>query len=300
MSGSAVLPQVTPGPVSPEVVRQAAADAASAATAAGVRIELADDIPQLQTVAQFFAEVWQTPQGQPPLPSDVLRTIVHAGGMVHVARGGGDLAGAAVMIFCPPGSRGVYSAIAAARRSDRGVGFALKQAQRVSALEHGTTSMMWTFDPLIGRNARFNLVKLGAVALDYAVNFYGPLNDGIDGQGDTDRLVAAWSLAGPRAVSAAQGRYCDVTGPDLSTVRADPALAPDGGPLTARDQDGRWCRVPPDILAVRRGDQPLADRWRSALREALLPALAEGLAATGFSRDGWYRLTPRTDAEDHS
>ncbi len=300
MSSSAVLPQVASGPVSPEVVRQAAGDVASAAATAGVRIELADDIPQLQAVARFFAEVWLTPQSQPPLPSDVLRTIVHAGGTVHVARSGDDLAGAAVMIFCPPASRGVYSVIAAARRSDRGVGFALKQAQRACALERGTTSMMWTFDPLIRRNARFNLVKLGAVALDYAVNFYGPLNDGIDGQGDTDRLIATWSLTSPRALSAAQGRHGDVAGPDLAMVQADPAPAPDGGPLTVRDQDGRWCRVPPDILAVRRGDQPLADRWRSAVREALLPALADGLAATGFSRDGWYRLTPRADGEKPS
>lgn len=297
MSGSAVLPQVVSSAVSPEVVKQAAIDAASAAAGSGVRIELADDIPRLDAVARFFAEVWLTPQGQPPLPSDVMRTIVHAGGTVHTARSAGELVGAAVMIFCPPGSGGVYSVIAAARRSDRGVGFALKQAQRACALERGATSMMWTFDPLMSRNARFNLVKLGAVALDYAVNFYGPLNDGIDGQGDTDRLVAVWSLAGPRAVSAAKGRHSNVVGPDLSRVQADPAPAPDGGPLTANDQDGRWCRVPPDILAVRRGDQPLADQWRLAVREALLPALAEGLAATGFSRDGWYRLAPRAAVE---
>jgi predicted GNAT superfamily acetyltransferase len=267
----------------------AAADAAAAAEAAQVRIELARDLPRLQAVARFLAQVWLAPEGQSPLATDVLRSVVHADGAVHIARNGSGVAGACAAIFRPPAARGAYSLIAAARSSDRGVGFALKQAQRAWALEHGAVSMMWTFDPLVSRNARFNLVKLGAVAPDYAVDFYGQLDDGIDGQDETDRLTAVWSLTRPRIAAAAP--YAEATGPDLGTAELDPRRAPDGGPLAARDEAARWCRVPADIVAIRRRDHSVAARWRAAVREVLLAAFADGFTATGMSRDGWYRLT---------
>lgn len=152
-----------------------------------MRIELAGDLPRLKAVAQSFARVWLTPKGQPPLGTDVLRAIVHAGGAVHIAHNGSGVAGACAAIFRPPAARGVYSLIAAARSSDRGVGFALKQAQRAWALEHG------------------------------------PLDDGQD---ETDRLTAVWSLTGPRAAAAAAGRYAEVTGPDLGRAEIDPRRAP--------------------------------------------------------------------------
>jgi predicted GNAT superfamily acetyltransferase len=291
MRNPATKQEVGAEPASHEAAAAAARHAAGSAAAARVRIELTGDLPRLKAVAQFFARVWLTPKGQPPLGTDVLRAIVHAGGAVHIAHNGSGVAGASAAIFRPPAARGVYSLIAAARTSDRGVGFALKQAQRAWALDHGATSMMWTFDPLVSRNARFNLVKLGAVATDYAVDFYGPLDDGIDGQDETDRLTAVWSLTGPRAAAAAAGRYAEDTGPDLSRAELDPRRGPDGGPLAARDESARWCRVPADIIAIRRRDQLLAVQWRAAVREVLLAAFADGFTATGMSRDGWYRLT---------
>ena len=43
----------------------------------------------------------------------------------------------------------------------RGVGFALKLAQRAAALDAGFDDVRWTYDPLLARNAWFNLTKLG-------------------------------------------------------------------------------------------------------------------------------------------
>lgn len=285
------MPEMDGQPASQEDVAAAARHAAGTAAAARVRIELARDLPRLKAVARFFAQVWLTPKGQLPLATDVLRAITHAGGAVHIAHNDSGMAGACAAIFRPPSTRGVYSLIAAAGSSDRGVGFALKQAQRAWALEHGAVSMMWTFDPLVSRNARFNLVKLGAVGIDYAVDFYGPLDDGIDGDEETDRLTAVWPLTGSRTAAAAAGRYAEVTGPDLRGADLDSRGAPDGGPLAARDEAARWCRVPADIVAIRRRDQPTAAQWRAAVREVLLAAFADGFAATSMSRDGWYRLT---------
>lgn len=291
MAAEATLRVAAPRRASAQAVTAAAQAAKRAAAAAGVQIELASGVTEMKTVSEFFAGVWLTPESQPPLGIDVLRAMVHAEGAVHYARDGSGIAGGSAMIFCSPASRGVYSLIAGVRSSDHGVGFALKQAQRAWALERGATTMTWTFDPLVSRNARFNLVKLGAIAVGYAVDFFGPLNDGIDGQGETDRLIAVWSLTGRRAITAAQGRRPEAVGPQSVRAELDQCHAPDGEPFAARDDSARWCRVPRDIVALRRQDPGLAGWWRSASRSILLPAFTGGLVATGFSPDGWYHLT---------
>jgi len=272
------------------VLDEASGHAASSAQAAGVRIEAVADPARLHAAAELFADVWSTEPGHDPLPADVLTQLVHADGAVHVAYSGSAVVGASAAMHCSPTSGNVYSLIAGARSSDRGVGYALKHAQRAWALGQGVTSMVWTYDPLSSRNARFNLVKLGAVALDYTVDFYGPMEDAVNRGDETDRVTAVWALAGPRAVAAAEGRYSDLPGPDpSSTETAD--VAPDGDSLAVRDVGGLWCRVPTDIVAVRRQDPDLAARWRSAVREVFVAAFAGGLAATSMTRDGWYRLT---------
>jgi predicted GNAT superfamily acetyltransferase len=278
-------------PVTDEALEVARRHARSAAAAAGVRIEPVAEPRRLRAVADLFAQVWSTSPGHDPLASDVLRAIAHAGGAVHVAYKGSRAVGAAVAIFGPPRSGMVYSLIAATRRSDRGVGLAVKQHQRAWALGHGAHSMVWTFDPLVGRNARFNLVKLGAVAPTYLVDFYGPLDDGVNAGDETDRLTVVWSLTGGRANDAAEGRYPEAEGPDLDIAAADSRLAPDGGLLVARDADSVWCRVPADIVTVRGAHPQIAAQWRTAVRDIFLSAIEEGFVATVMTRDGWYHLT---------
>jgi predicted GNAT superfamily acetyltransferase len=272
------------------VLEEAARHAASSAQVAGVRIEAVADPARLHAAAQLFADVWSTEAGRDPLPADVLRALVHADGAVHLAYSGSGVVGASAAIHCSPAAGSVYSLIAGAASSDRGVGFALKHAQRTWALGHGVASMVWTYDPLSSRNARFNLVKLGAVARDYTVDFYGPLDDGVNAGDETDRLTTVWALAGPRTAAAAYGRHADLPGPDPASSTEKVDVAPDGGPLTLHDAGGLWCRVPTDIVAVRRQDPELAARWRSAVREVFVAAFARGLAATSMTRDGWYRL----------
>lgn len=250
------------------------------------RILLAEDVPTLRLVSRFLADAFQTAETQPPFATDVLRAFVHAGGAVHYASEGDGVIGASVLLFREPASRAVYSMIAAARTSDHGVGFALKHAQRAWALERGATSMIWTFDPLVSRNAHFNLAKLGATATAYAVDLYGQIDDGVNGHDETDRLTVVWPLVDPHPVH--------VAGPDFPKVDLDPRLAPDGVPFVARDETGHWCRVPLDIVTIRRQDQSLAAKWRVAVRDALVPVFDAGFTATGFSRSswsGWYHLT---------
>src|SRR3712207_7442617 len=65
--------------------------------------------------------------------------------------------------------------------------FRSKLHQRAWAIARGVHEVAWTFDPLVARNAWFNLTKLGARATEYLPNFYGPMDDGINGADESDR-----------------------------------------------------------------------------------------------------------------
>ncbi|WP_372344275.1 chorismate synthase [Streptomyces sp. KL116D] len=250
-------------------------------TTTGVTVRTLHEVPRIAAVADFFSDVWQTPRATPPYPAEVLHSLVHAGGAVHAAyTAAGDLCGAAVAVFGEPAARDVYSFVAAARTSDRGVGVAVKQAQREWALARGARTMRWTFDPLVARNARFNLVKLGAAGTEYLVDFYGPMADGLNEGDESDRLTVTWDLAAPRPPQEPPAP----TGTVLAT-------APDGDPLARTDGATVWCRVPDDIVKLRAADPALALRWRRAVRDVFTAAFAEGRTATGLSRAGWYTLT---------
>ncbi|MGW1168047.1 chorismate synthase [Streptomyces sp. NPDC002550] len=250
---------------------------------AGVTIRTVHDVASLAAVADYFSDVWRTPRTAPPYPAEVLHSLVHAGGAVHGAYDGQRLAGASVAVL--GAERSTYSLVAAA---ERGLGHAVKQAQRDWALGAGARTMRWTFDPLVGRNARFNLAKLGATGTEYLVDFYGPMTDGVNDGDESDRLTVTWDLAGdPRTPAVSY---------DLAPRGPVTATAPDGDPLARRDERHVWCRVPEDVVKLRAADPALALRWRHAVREVLLTAFAEGFRATGMSRDGWYTLTRTEEA----
>lgn len=254
----------------------------------GVTIRAVHDVAGVAAVSDYLSDVWQTPRTAPPYPAEVLHSLVHAGGAVHAAHDGTRPAGAAVAVRGP--GNDTYSLVAAA---DRGLGLAVKRAQRAWALGIGARTMRWTFDPLVGRNARFNLAKLGAVGTEYLVDFYGPMTDGVNDGDESDRLTVTWDLTAPVPADAPPVPH---EGFDRA-VRHSPAgasaVAPDGGPLARRARDGRhiWCRVPDDIVALRAADPALALRWRHAVRAVFTDAFARGCTATGMSRDGWYTLT---------
>jgi predicted GNAT superfamily acetyltransferase len=286
------------GTVDPGVADRARRTAAEAAARAGVRIGLVEDAAGTSEVSRFLAELWNSTEA---MPAEVLRGIWHAGGSALAAYAGDRLVGAAVAVFEPPATRAVYSLVAGAATSDRGIGFALKQAQRAWALERGATVMTWTFDPLIGRNARFNLVKLGARAVGYVIDFYGPMDDVFNAGDESDRLTVRWDLvtaepggaepggAGP-AGTRSEGPGSEGAGSDGRESAAQTRVAPDGGPLEARAGALRWCRVPRDVVALRSADPVAALAWRRAVRGVLTDAFAAGYLGTSMSRDGWYRL----------
>src|SRR5207248_10094383 len=145
-----------------------------------------------------------------------------------------------------------------------GVGYALKQHQRAWALARGIPTVRWTFDPLVRRNAYFNLHKLGASARDYLPDFYGAMDDGVNTGDTTDRLYISWELTSSAAITAADGHVSDVDpragGAAVLLDRVDDEPVP-------RTVDGTTLLVamPTDIEALRARDLSAGLRWRRAV-----------------------------------
>lgn len=270
---------------------QAHSAAARASGVAQVRIVDEVEVDRLRDIGGLLIAVWGTSSQGAPIPADLLRSISHAGCNVSAAYSGdGTLCGAAVGIVSPETSS-MYSLIVGVlpNLADSGVGFALKQHQRAWALAHGLRTMTWTFDPLVSRNARFNLTKLGAHASEYVQDFYGPMEDEINANDESDRLIAVWQLTEEGAITCSEGRPEPTELPDFlpEDVRA---LGPDGYPVLVETGGSRWFRVPTDIVALRSQNRGQAEAWRGCVREILTTAFRSGYTARGVTRSGWYRL----------
>ena len=254
------------------------------------------ELEDLRALERLFAEVWERP-GQPPIGSDVLTALAHSGNYVAGAHQDGRLVGGLVgwLGGLPPDHMHLHSHIlgVVAGGQTRGLGFDLKQHQRTWCLDRGVKVVEWTMDPLVRRNAYFNLNKLGAEARSYLINLYGEMTDGLNAGEESDRLVISWRLDSAKAIEAAEGRAHDPAFEDLQRWRIDSVLSVgDGGEPFPGSSAARvvTCQVPEDIVALRRSDPPLARAWRMAVRKALTTAFDAGYEVTGVTRTGWYVL----------
>ena len=275
--------------------------AATPARASELTISLVRSEPEARAAVQVLAQIWPRQDGKEPLPPELAWVFAHSGNYVAIASIAGKAVGAAI------GFRGedddgvhLHSHIAGVLPQWQGssVGYALKQHQRTWAMQHGIDRITWTFDPLVARNAYFNVVKLGAHLTRYYVDFYGPMDDGINDGDETDRCLATWRLSGPAAVAAAAGEFAPA---DVDARRAGGAvdvLVTDehGAPtLKASTAPVRLLQLPRDIVEIRRDKPSLAREWRLALRQALVSAFDDGLEVIGVSRDSCY-VVARPDA----
>lgn len=275
------------------------ADAARTGVAIpAVEVRELGTLEQLQDLEHVFSDIWRRDEA-PPLSAEVMRALVHSGNYVA----GGYLEGrlvAGLVGFLgrlPEQGLHLHSHILGVlpEQQLRGTGFALKQHQRSWALERGIREITWTFDPLVRRNGFFNVCKLGADVLEYHVDFYGRMGDGINGDGASDRVLALWRLDSERAIRAAAGRPDEPEVEALVAGGATVALDSTAGEPRAGRVAGpiALCSTPADIVGLRRDQPELADAWRSALRSTFGAALSGGYETTGMTRSGWYVLSRR-------
>jgi predicted GNAT superfamily acetyltransferase len=274
------------------VVADAAACADRAALAADVTVREATGLPELAAITALYDEIWH-PDGSQPVSTEMLRALSKAGNYVAAAFDGDRLVGAGVGFFAAPAGGTLHSHIAGVSSTVAGrhVGYALKLHQRAWALGRDVREIEWTFDPLVARNAYFNIGKLGGRPAEYLPNFYGGMHDGINGDDDTDRLLLRWNLTDPRVVAACAGRREPTDAAALRSHGAAVALdrGRDGEPVAGRsDAATVLVAVPTEVAALRGVNPGRAKEWRIAVREVLGGLLTAGALVTGFDRTGWY------------
>ncbi|HTL95784.1 MAG TPA: GNAT family N-acetyltransferase [Gemmatimonadaceae bacterium] len=182
---------------------------------------------------------------------------------------------------------------------DHGIGRRLKEFQRDTVRKLGVSRIYWTFDPLVSRNAHFNLTRLGAHVVEYVPDMYGgDTNSALHRGVGTDRFIVAWDIdragAGIIGDEAANGESPHIDAPVLNPVGADglPAIPNVDGdlPTTVR------VAVPEAIERVQAHSVENAARWRASTRRAFMWALDKGYHVSAFHRDdgahyGFYVCT---------
>ncbi len=287
------------GDLDPAVVAQAGQIAGRAAADLGLVVRELDSVADLDALALLFQRVWSAPNVDQVINCSTMRALEHVGNYVVGAYRSGELVGGSVA-FLGLDRAGVmlhsHLAGVAPGGQGQGVGRVLKQHQRAWALRRGIRRVTWTYDPLLSRNAYFNLQKLGGLPVAYEPDFYGVLDDGINTGDATDRLVLLWEVDSPRAVAAARG---ELAAPDAAALRAagaavlvdrtgdDPVSLDEG---SAPGGPAALVALPADIEGLRPRRPDVAAAWRYAVRAALTAALAAGYRFDGFDRAGWYVL----------
>jgi predicted GNAT superfamily acetyltransferase len=227
----------------------------------GAQIRLLRTSAEMRAVERVLQQIWGT--STPLAGVELLCAIAHSGGYVAAAHDHGNVVGASFGFLArhhgePALHSHVTGLLPGVQHS--GLGRAMKNHQRAWAAEQGLRWVTWTFDPLVRRNAWFNIAVLGAEVAEYLVDFYGPMQDSVNSNDESDRLLAAWRV---------------VPEPDAS--------APDG--------PTHEVPTPEDIVVLRRTDPAAAHDWRRRLREELGGPLAAGGHITGFTREGAYVVT---------
>ena len=229
-------------------------------------VEIVNQPEMAHELAQVLSAVWG---GAEPIPPDVIIAIMHAGGYASLASqiidGKMQFVGGSLAIVGNH-QRKLHSHVTGVidAATNSGVGRALKEHQWLWAKENNFSAISWTFDPLVRRNAHFNLIVLGAKVVKYCQNYYGEINDTINAGDQTDRLVVDRQVEGF-------------------------AVAPSGSIYVAQDGD-LIIATPPDIVSLRNTDRATATRLRLEQRASFESAFANSFSVQGLTHDGSFVL----------
>ncbi|HUF99388.1 MAG TPA: hypothetical protein VMM60_14765 [Ilumatobacter sp.] len=230
----------------------------------GLEIRTLETPEDMASIATMFQQVWGSVE--PIVGVELLRALAYSGGYVAGAFVSDHLIGASFgFLGRHEGEEAVHSHVTGILPGVQhtGVGRAVKDHQREWAAERNIPWVTWTFDPLVRRNAWFNLEVLQARVSDYLVNFYGQMHDSINTDEESDRLVIAWQT-------------------DSSVVPVRPTA-----PAGSRTVN---VATPEDIVVLRRTDPNAASDWRLRVRAELGDRLLHGAVVTEFTREGDYVL----------
>ena len=210
-----------------------------------------------------FDHTWAMDAGTEITPN-LLQAMIHSGAYLSGAFMDGECVGAAFAFPATTGGLHLHSHMTAVldKLRDKGIGHALKIDQYKWAKQNKYKEITWTFDPLVARNAKLNILKLGVDISAYYPNFYGDMQDELNAGDESDRVMASLKVVG-----------------DLPTPRTA---------ITTPDKSAILIAIPSDIVAIRGKDLAENLRWRRSVRDEFVGVLARGGKVIGFSENNEY------------
>ena len=240
-----------------------------------IEIRVAHTPADSALIADLFDKVWDVKSMVSP---EIMTASLHNGGYGSVIYIDSRPVGAAFALVgrALPGLNGPnlhsHATGVLPEFVGKGIGEMIKRHQWDWAKENGFDTITWTFDPLVRRNAHFNVIKLGATVLGYHQNFYGELDDGINAGEQSDRVLVRWNVAG--------------------------VAAPQANTFVEPTQTAVVIETPADIEQLRKTDRVQSDGWRARQRAAFESAELNGLRVVGLSNDFSYVLDVRHETNE--
>ena len=212
---------------------------------------------------KIFDLTWALDAGTEITPN-LLQAMVHSGSYLSGAFIDNKIVGAAFAFPATNGGLHLHSHMTAVLPEfrDKGVGYVLKIDQWNWAKKKNYSHLSWTFDPLVRRNAKLNIAKLGVDISAYHPNFYGDMPDALNAGDESDRLMVSWRT--------------DIDAPKAREL------------ITKPETGDILIEIPEDIVAIRSKNQSESMKWRRQVREEFLAAFEKNGKVIGFSANNEY------------
>jgi len=228
-----------------------------------VYVRIISDYSDCDSARKIFDTTWSMDSGT-EITSNLLQAMIHSGSYLSGAYVDNKLVGAAFAFPATNNGLHLHSHMTAVLPEfrDKGVGYALKIDQWDWAKKHNYSHLSWTFDPLVRRNAKLNIVKLGVDIFKYYPNFYGEMPDALNAGDESDRLMVSWRT-------------------DIGVPKARELINnPEPGDVLIE--------IPEDIIAIRSKNQSESMKWRRQVREQFMAAFEKNGKVIGFSANNEY------------
>ena len=228
-----------------------------------IQVRKLDNLQDQDFGRKIFDITWSMDVGTEITPN-LLQAMVHSGSYLSGAFIDNKIVGAAFAFPATNGGLHIHSHMTAVLPEfrDKGVGYALKIDQWKWAKKKNYSHLSWTFDPLVRRNAKLNIAKLGVDISAYYPNFYGEMPDALNAGDESDRLMVSWRT--------------DVDAPRARELVTNP------------EPDDILIETPEDIVAIRSMDQSESMKWRRQVREQFMATFEKNGKVIGFSANNEY------------
>lgn len=257
-----------------------------------ISIKTPSTVDEFRMIEQLQAAIWGS--RAEAVPAHLLLTIAKEGGIVQLMVDGVTPIGFSFGFLSQTESGQLklasHQAGVLPDYQGQSLGYRLKLAQREAALQQGLTLITWTYDPLLGQNARLNLHKLGAICRTYQPNLYGDMTDSLNRGLPSDRFRVDWWLESDHVAARLRGEFLSPT--DLLAIYpvVNPARFVDDVPRPTETvhlpTDARFClvEVPADLTRLKTDAPDLAVSWRLHTRHIFETLFERGYTAIDLVR----------------